>query len=468
MKTTNLNQVVSLSLIILFLAGCAGQTNSTSNNTAANGASEDTGPLKAIAQELPYWKSEQLNTVYLEPLISGGSGWYTCAIPDPTTLPEGVTLNGDVCTLSGTIVLAPGTTRKTFPPFTIIVSDDSEPPQKVNLTLTLTAVSEGPTLEAMTNAECIEGEDCSVLLAKASGGDLPYTFTANSFAGDAPPQGTTIGVDGVLKGDPPEGFYIIGICVADVSRTSNCGTAYLTVQPKGTKIQHVNVTVTKIGKGTVTSVDGAINCGTTCTAEFKQSPYGGTTLKTTYDNTTTYLLKWEGCSWGYTGDCHVDLSEPRNIKAIFNRIPVVTIDEARCERLSFDTGYAEESPYYATYKITATGTVAADYPDDGLTIRVGGGSGYGSRTSSGEMLFCPGWEFGADMPGWGCHGTDAPNVGIVHWRYEEELRPNGEIGKYYLHASIERSFDENASYLPPIEDKTYLPCQGIQDSNEIS
>jgi hypothetical protein len=164
----------------------------------------------------------------------------------------------------------------------------------------------------------------------------------------------------------------------------------------------------------------------------------------------------------------VTLNESKEIKAIFNRRPVVTIDDARCERLSFDAGYAEDSPYYATYKITATGTVAADYPDDGMTIRVGGGSGYGSRASTGQMLFCPGWEFGADMPGWGCHGTNAPYEGVVHWRYEEELRPNGEIGKYYLHASITRSFDENASYIPPTEAKQLLPCPGIQDSDEIS
>jgi hypothetical protein len=464
MKTITLHQAVFVSLVfLLFLfAGCDRQVPDT--GTGSTG--DKNAPLKATPQELPTWLSGQETTITLEPMISGGSGYYACRLNNPATLPEGLTLE-TYCAISGTIVLAPGTTRKTFPPFTVIVTDYSEPPQEVNLTITLSAVSEGPTLDTMYDLECVQDEECDVLVAKATGGNPPYSFTANSFAGDAPPLGMTISVDGHLKGKAPEeGSFTVGVCVADLTRTSNCGSSYLTVQPKGTKIPYMNVTVTKVGEGTVKSADGAIDCGTTCTAAFKAGPYSGAILKATWDNTTTYFLKWEGCTWGYE-DCHVDLSEPRSIKAIFNRLPFVTIDEAKCERLSFDQGYTEASPYYATYKITATGTVAADYPDDGMTIRIGGGSGYGSRASSKKMLFCPGWTFGADMAGWGCHGTDEPFTGVVHWRYEEELRPNGEIGKYYLHASITRSFDENASYLPPIEAKEYLPCPGIQDSNEI-
>ena len=84
--------------------------------------------------------------------------------------------------------------------------------------------------------------------------------------------------------------------------------------------QQFNLTVTKngTGAGTVTSSDGAINCGSTCSTSYYDEQQ--ITL-TAVPNNGSAFSGWQGCdvSFGYT--CTFNMTADRQVKATFN-IPV--------------------------------------------------------------------------------------------------------------------------------------------------
>lgn len=85
----------------------------------------------------------------------------------------------------------------------------------------------------ITDGICTVGDSCNVQVAEASGGELPYTFTADSYTTGTTPMGVVIGMGGSLSGTPSrEGDYAFGICVKDMTGTSKCTQTSVTVNPK--------------------------------------------------------------------------------------------------------------------------------------------------------------------------------------------------------------------------------------------
>ena len=112
------------------------------------------------------------------------------------------------------------------PPFTVILSDASQPPQSVSVDLRITIIAKPPEI-TVSAAECLRaGLACSVTVATATGGTPPYYFTNGGFGSGTPPLGMIVDLKGVLKGKPAKaGAYTFGVCVVDLVGATDCATA---------------------------------------------------------------------------------------------------------------------------------------------------------------------------------------------------------------------------------------------------
>lgn len=162
-------------------------------------------------------------------MISDGTLPYHCQLTSDSALPDGLILADD-CSISGTRTLAPGTPTEISPPFTVLVTDSSQPVRSTTLKLSITTDVEKPTLAPRTGY-CTVGEQCKAQVADAYGGTEPYTFSSGSYAeGGAPPQGLAVGVDGYLIGTPSsQGAFSFSVCVKDSVGMSDCGETQVVV-----------------------------------------------------------------------------------------------------------------------------------------------------------------------------------------------------------------------------------------------
>jgi hypothetical protein len=176
---------------------------------------------------LPAWIDGQAAAVTIR--ASGGTTPYTCATAGGQ-LPHGFSLSRD-CTISGggTPVLGTSPMRIT-PPFTVTLSDASQPPQSVSVDLRITIIAKPPEI-TVSAAECLRaGLACSVTVATATGGTPPYYFTNGGFGSGTPPLGMIVDLKGVLKGKPAKaGAYTFGVCVVDLVGATDCATAKVTI-----------------------------------------------------------------------------------------------------------------------------------------------------------------------------------------------------------------------------------------------
>ena len=198
----------------------------------------NTGGLAYVSPNvLPAWVDGRGGSVTLSG--KGGTLPYTCELASGE-LPEGFSLSKD-CALSGngTPVLGTSTMRITTP-FTVRMSDASQPPQSVNFDLRITIVAPPPVI-AVSPGTCPQaGKDCSITIATATGGTPPYHYTSDSWNGRAP-LGMIVDSKGVLTGTPARaGTYTVGVCVVDLVGASDCAATTVTVLggPSATPIEN--------------------------------------------------------------------------------------------------------------------------------------------------------------------------------------------------------------------------------------
>ena len=177
---------------------------------------------------LPAWIDGQAAAVTIQ--ASGGTTPYTCATAGGQ-LPQGFSLSRD-CTISGggTPVLGTSPMRIT-PPFTVTLSDASQPPQSVSVDLRITIIAKPPEITVSAGRCPKAGLACSVTVATATGGTPPYYFTNGGFGSGTPPLGMIVNLKGVLTGTPAKaGTYTFGVCVVDLVGATDCATAKVVIE----------------------------------------------------------------------------------------------------------------------------------------------------------------------------------------------------------------------------------------------
>ncbi|MFH1095141.1 MAG: hypothetical protein V1728_02905 [Candidatus Micrarchaeota archaeon] len=240
--------VVAAVIFFLLLAGCVKipgvPANSQFSNISTSGpngtspADNSTfiqtpnisgGTLSITPQELPAWVSDEYGSADLLPMIGGGAPPYSCSLSAGSSLPEGLTLSPD-CSIWGMHSLPPNTPQEISPPFTVEVSDSSQPPLSGTLPLTVSTV-EAPPYPIVSSASCAIQSPCTAIIAEANGGTPPYHFSLGTMADGAPPPGVSLGLDGKLSGIPAAGgTYEFSVCVADSVGQSSCRPATVFVQ----------------------------------------------------------------------------------------------------------------------------------------------------------------------------------------------------------------------------------------------
>lgn len=197
------NVFLFLIIPLILVTGCAGTT-------------PPEGDYKITTTDIPHWISGQPGSFQLE--ASGGTAPYTWAVTG--SLPEGFAMNANGV-ISGTYVLASGTSKTVSPPFTITVTDANG--KSTSLEMAVTITEPPPELLPVSGATCYVGIQCEVQVANARAGTPPYTFQSDTFREGAPPFGMTIGTDGTLMGTAKNaGTYTFGICVKDTIALSDC------------------------------------------------------------------------------------------------------------------------------------------------------------------------------------------------------------------------------------------------------
>jgi hypothetical protein len=159
----------------------------------------------------------------------GGTLPYTCELAGGE-LPRGFSLSpGCVLSGDGTPVLGTRTMLITTP-FTVLMSDASQPPQTVSFELRITIVAKPPVIKVLSGTCPGAGVACSVTVATATGGTPPYYYRSDSFGKGSPPLGTIVNLKGVLTGKPARaGTYVFGVCVVDLVGASSCASTRITV-----------------------------------------------------------------------------------------------------------------------------------------------------------------------------------------------------------------------------------------------
>lgn len=188
----------------------------------------NTGGLAYVSPNvLPAWIDGRAGKVTISG--KGGTLPYTCELASGE-LPKGFSLSKD-CTISGngTPVLGTSTMLITTP-FTVRMSDASQPPQSVSFDLRITILAKSPVI-AVSSGTCPQaGKACSVTVASATGGTPPYYYKSDSFANGSPPLGMIVNLKGALTGKPARaGTYTVGVCVVDLVGASDCAATKVTV-----------------------------------------------------------------------------------------------------------------------------------------------------------------------------------------------------------------------------------------------
>ena len=214
MKPNNFIIFLILLIIIIFASGCNPATSKPSSSPSSQSSSA------SGSTALRAWVSGQVAQLQLT--IPNGNPPYKCSLKPDSSLPEGFTLSND-CRLAGAPILASGSTSSITPPFSVIITDSSNPPRTVELLLTVTIVQSVPKLIPVSGGECTVNKKCTVQVAQGDGGTPPYHFQSDTFANGAPPMGMIIGQDGYLTGTPSKaGKYTFGVCVVDSVAASKC------------------------------------------------------------------------------------------------------------------------------------------------------------------------------------------------------------------------------------------------------
>lgn len=187
-----------------------------------------TSGLTITTKSLPAWVSGQEGRYTVT--AAGGSLPLTWSVKSGS-LPGGFALSQDGI-ISGTYTLPGGVTKKIFPPFTLEVRDQQDQTQTVELAITV--VPEVPTIITYNPPTLMVGKSYDELIAKASGGLLPYNrFLTSNGALPAGMQieATSDGLGVHLTGSPKaKGSFSFRVCVIDSASTEKCGSVAFAVK----------------------------------------------------------------------------------------------------------------------------------------------------------------------------------------------------------------------------------------------
>ena len=224
MKFDNFFIFLILLVIVIFAIGCTQtQKPSSSPQQSQQSASGSTA--------LPAWVSGQ--AAQLQLTVPNGKPPYKCSLKPGSSLPEGFNLANN-CVLSGTRILAPGSSKSVLPPFSVIITDSSNPPLTSEVPITITIVESGPSLIPESTGVCTVNEKCKVAVANADGGTFPYYFKLGTLREGAPPMGMIVDQEGYLTGTPSKtGIYNFEVCVVDQVGASDCQITSVKVKEEG-------------------------------------------------------------------------------------------------------------------------------------------------------------------------------------------------------------------------------------------
>jgi len=269
-------------------------------------------PLRVITKTLPAAISGKAYRA--EIAVTGGTGYHFCNLQKGSGLPPGYSLNPKTCIIKGTGEILPaGTTKRVSPPFVIIVTDSAKPkPAAIRVTTSIVTYGPPPVLTVYRQT-CQVSVSCKVLVATATGGSSPYTFSNGT---GFPPMGLSVWTD-------VDGGYLTGvarvpglginyqICVVDVAGRQACKTAVVDVV--SAPIFVVKVVKSGDGGGIVLSTFGNIVCGPSCQGNYVT----GTSLElwAAPDNGTLFM-GWSGDCTG-TGKCILNVNSDKAVTATF-------------------------------------------------------------------------------------------------------------------------------------------------------
>jgi cysteine-rich repeat protein len=184
----------------------------------------------------------------------------------------------------------------------------------------------GSAVENCDDSNMTSGDGCSSLcrlepftlnLLKAGTG--AGTVTSN-------PAGINCGADCIevypnstvvtLTESPSTQSRFTGWSVGTCGTNTTCQVTMSAAQSVTASFEALRLTVTKsgAGTGTVTGGSGAINCGSTCTADFNNNTMVTLTAAPSADS---LFLGWSGACTNASGTCTVTMSQARNVDAQF-------------------------------------------------------------------------------------------------------------------------------------------------------
>lgn len=269
-------------------------------------------PLRVTTQVLPAAISGKAYRAAIA--VIGGTGYHFCKLQKGSVLPPGYSLNSKTCIITGIGEILPaGTTQRVSPPFVILVSD-SAVPKAATIRLTTSIVTYPPAPEiSVLKGSCQVGVSCASMVATASGGTSPYTFTNGS---GFPPIGLFVmsESDGAyLTGTAmtPETGHALEVCVVDFAGRKACKKTTVDVLPAPT----FTVTVSKggDGQGTVLADYGPINCGEVCQANYS---VGLSVRLDARSNPGSVFSGWSGECTG-SGSCALKTDANKSVTATF-------------------------------------------------------------------------------------------------------------------------------------------------------
>jgi len=178
-----------------------------------------TDPLFYIDVTLPAWIDGQPGSYDLTAV--GGKPDYSWQMKKGSSLPQGFSLSSNG-TISGTGRLQ-SSVGSISPPFTVVVSDSSKPPQLREMELRIEIIPKPPQLE-VEDVECEVGVECNVNFASnVAGGTPPYHFVGYASDQGQYPLDLMVGLDGTLEGIPSiAGDFALQVCVVDLIGWSDC------------------------------------------------------------------------------------------------------------------------------------------------------------------------------------------------------------------------------------------------------
>ncbi|HRI05200.1 MAG TPA: FG-GAP-like repeat-containing protein, partial [Pyrinomonadaceae bacterium] len=174
------------------------------------------------------------------------------------------------------------------------------------------------------------GSNSSTTTSTVTGADLTTTLNCSSSTAEfeLSPNGLAGSWGGGVGFTPTSGavsatlhIRFVPTLPGVVNGTVTCSSTGATNAVRnlsGTGFSTLNVTKNGTGSGTVTSGDSAINCGTTCTANY--TSFVALTHMTATPAPGSVFAGWSGGSCSGTGACNFQMSTNRTVTATFNTV----------------------------------------------------------------------------------------------------------------------------------------------------